>query len=217
MSHDEKETYATVAAVAGLAAEVDALRRRIEPVHKVPGQLAKLAGQVATLAEELANLRKNPDTPAVPSWLQAPKDAEHVRGVLDELVAWMDAIFLRYADAAAALPDCWAWHPDVIEELLWLMEAWLVAYQGEAASAALVGDWHDRYRPGVVRRIKASAGNCSLENHTPPRAATTVPLADSVDPIVAWWAGDREAPAPEPTDEQFAAATPRRRLGGVRR
>src|SRR5690606_9279575 len=117
-------------AVAGLAAEVEAIRRRVEPLHKVPGQLAKLAGQVAKLAEEVAHLRKSAGTAAVPSWLQLPKDADHVRGVLDELVAWMDEVFLRYADAAAALPDCWAWHPDVIEELLWLMEAWLVAYQG---------------------------------------------------------------------------------------
>ena len=88
-----------------------------------------------------------------------------VEQVLGELCAWLHAIFLRYPDGAVALPVCWLYHPDVIEELLWLMHAWCAAYQGKGASVQLAGDWHDRQRPGVVRRIKSGAGSCSIERH----------------------------------------------------
>lgn len=126
-------------------------------------------------------------------------------------------VFLRYPDGAEVLPDCWAWHPDVIEELLWLMQAWSAAYFDQGGGVLRVADWHDRYRPGVVKRLKATAASCSLENHTPPQPAPTVPLAAATEPIAAWWANDRTDPAPEPTDEQFAAVRPRRGRGGGRR
>ena len=125
--------------------------------------------------------------------------------VLDELVGWLAAVYLRYPDGADHLPECWTWHPDVVEELLWLMHAWAAAYQGPQASVALVGDWHDRHRPGVVRRIRQSAGSCSYEKHqtrsgwdTLSSAAPTVPGLEHVGSIAAWWATRRDDPAPEP-------------------
>ncbi len=217
MSNDETPTYATAEAVAGLAAEVESLRRRMEPLQKLPGQVSDLAGQVSRVAEDVVRSTAKPTPASVPSWLTLPADPDLAREVLQDLIAWMNAVFLRYSDAAAALPECWAWHPDLIEELLWLREAWSTAYEGESASVALAGDWHDRYRPGVVRRIRTTVGNCSLENHTPSTGPTSAPLAGAVEPIAHWWATDREASAPEPTEEQFAAVSPRRRPGGVRR
>jgi len=57
----------------------------------------------------------------------------------------MGAMYLRYPDAAATLPDCWLWHPDLVEELLWLSHAWTAAYQGPDASVALAGDWQTAF------------------------------------------------------------------------
>ncbi len=45
---------------------------------------------------------------------------------------WVSGVYLRYSDAVNAFPDCWMWHPDVVEELLWLHRAWLSAYDPEA-------------------------------------------------------------------------------------
>ena len=56
--------------------------------------------------------------------------------MLTDLTRWLDDIYLRYADAARTLPECWLWHPEVVEELIWLMHAWLAAYQGDDAVAA---------------------------------------------------------------------------------
>lgn len=217
---DKEQNYASAAAVAGLAREVEALRKAVEPVTALSRQIDDLARVVQELAARHA--AAGPSAEGAPSWLALPADPATVREVLEELTGWMRAVFLRYADAVQHLPECWLWHPDIVEELLWLMHAWLAAYRDENALVAKAGDWHDRYRPGVVRRIKALAGNCSLENHQPRGTRHTsgpvVPLAEAMAPIVEWWATRRDQTPPEPDDEHLtAAATLQRRAGGGRR
>ncbi|SNR29179.1 hypothetical protein SAMN06265360_101317 [Haloechinothrix alba] len=214
---ESEPAYATVEAIAGLASEVDGLRRRIETLDHIRRRVDELATLVDQLAAHVNTTGGAAEPEPVPSWLMLPADRSEAGRVLGELVAWLHAVLLRYSDAAAALPECWMWHPDVVEELLWLMHTWLAAYQGERASIALAADWHDRYRPGVIRRIKTVAGACSLENHSPPAERTPVPLSDAAERIAAWWAGHRDEPAPEPTEEQFAATRSLRRGGGGRR
>jgi hypothetical protein len=124
----------------------------------------------------------------------------------------MGAVYLRFADAARTLPACWLWHPEIIEELLWLRAAWIAAHD-PSASIAQVADWHDRYRPGVVRRIRDYAGVCSLENHQPGRPrhipALRVPVASAASAIAAWWTTDRDDTPPAPTSEQLSEAAGR--------
>jgi hypothetical protein len=94
------------------------------------------------------------------------------------------------------------------------------AYPAEAASTARAGDWHDRQRPGVVRRIRATAGTCSLEAHQPGgerhRGAEPVPLADAIHLIGEWWATGRQACAPAPDAGHITAAADLRRGRGRR-
>ena len=120
--------------------------------------------------------------------------------------AWQTAQEIAKPHGLTVLPECWCWHPDVIEELLWLMHAWCAAYQGKSASVALAGDWHDRQRPGVVARLRKSVGSCSIETHqtrpgwnTPPGGPVTVPGVEHTELIVSWWAGARDSAPPEPT------------------
>ncbi|MFI5614551.1 hypothetical protein [Amycolatopsis sp. NPDC051903] len=211
------------AALAGIAREVEGLRKATETIPSLFKQVEDLARVVQDLA---ANIAARPGGGgAAMSWLVMPDDLPLTREVLDELCGWMREVFLRYPDAVGALPECWLWHPDVVEELLWLMRVWIAAYQDEDASAGRAGDWHDRYRPGVVKRIKNATGTCSLENHqhggSHHRAAPTVPLTDAADQVAAWWATAREDAAPEPTTEQLSAAhaaqAEQRRNGSGRR
>jgi len=197
--------FASAAALAGLAREVDGLRRSVEPLSAVSGRVDDLARLMGQLVDAVAALTARPGAVAAPSWLMLPADEQIAGRVLDELTVWMAAVYLRYSDAAGSLPECWCWHPDVVEELLWLMHAWCAAYHGTQASVALAGDWHDRSRPGVVRRIRAVAGMCSRENHMTrdgwdhtPSGAPEVPAVDAVGPIAAWWGTRRDDPAPEP-------------------
>jgi hypothetical protein len=207
-------------AVAGLAREVEAMRRAMKQVATA-AELARLAQVVTELSETTATNRTSTAEPElVPSWLTFPARASDARAVLTDLTGWLTDVYLRYADAARTLPECWLWHPEIVEELVWLMYAWLAAYREDEASVRSAGDWHDRLRPGVVRRIAEYAKACSLENHLPARAsgAPDVPVADAVEAIAAWWTDRRELPGPAPTDDQMttaAAAGRRARTGGA--
>jgi hypothetical protein len=205
------------ALVAGLARELEQLRLDQHRLQTLPGRVDELAKLVQQLADTLAadNPSARPSQVA-PSWL------DHDPGPVDDgrppvelltmLAGWIAGIYLRYSDAR--LPDCWLWHPDVVEELLWLHAAWLAAYDPDAPITA-VGDWHDRQRPGVTARIKAYAGMCSLEAHQPlqDRAlpAPSAPTADAIPAIAAWWSTRRDQPGPVPSAQQLAAATERMR------
>ena len=213
------------AAVAGLAREVEALRRRLDALDALPHRVAQLADLLARHAETNA-ASSSPATPAPPTWLDLPTDpgrpaesstsARAAEDLLTTLAGWVGGVYLRYPDAAQTLPECWLWHPEVVEELLWLHTAWLTAHRPGAASTA-VGDWHDRQRPGVVRRIRDYASVCSLEQHQPGAdqhtPAPVAPLTDAVPAIAGWWATRRPEPAPAPTAEQLSAA---RRRGAQR-
>ncbi|AEA22314.1 hypothetical protein Psed_0032 [Pseudonocardia dioxanivorans CB1190] len=194
-----------VGPLAGLARLVDGLRRDIDPLTPLPQRVEELAEVLARLSETVASIANRRNAGPAPSWLLAPESAEDTATLLDELSGWMAAIYLRYPDGVATLPDCWLWHPDVIEELVWLMHAWSAAYQGPAASVALAGDWHDRQRPGVVRRIRQAVGSCSRERHRdrpgrPPLHTGRPALAgaEQLREIAAWWAIGRDATPPEP-------------------
>jgi hypothetical protein len=197
--------------LAGLAREVEALHRRVDELARLGNRVDELGSLVARLAHATGPKRDAPSQ-AVLSWLDLdapdhPRDAAEILGMLGR---WVARVYLRYSDAR--LPDCWLWHPELVEELLWLHAAWLAAYDPDASVAA-VGDWHDRQRPGVVARIHKYAGLCSLEAHRPGQErhlpAPAAPTTDAVPAIASWWATHRTEPAPTPTDEQLATATAR--------
>ncbi|MER7861693.1 hypothetical protein ABTX61_21480 [Amycolatopsis japonica] len=243
MSTNEKKEpeFATTAAVAGLAREVEGLRMTMEAVTPLPAQVEALHELVEPLPEQLTKLAKvvkglveqlNDEEPGKKtrplSWLDlADGDdvdgADEAQTVLMELSLWLTRVYLRYH--GAELPECWWWHPDVVEELVCLMRSWLAAYIDRDATVARAADWHDRYRPGVVKRIKAATANCSLENHQDGGSlflpGPRVPSGTALAPIAGWWGTARVDPAPEPDAEVVADARAaeaiRRRSGGGRR
>jgi hypothetical protein len=193
----------------GLARELDLVRRRVdtlaEATEGLPERVEEIAGLVAKLTDALAAVTARRRSEPAPSWLLAPSDPDELRALVEELGSWLTAVFLRYPDGAQVLPECWLWHPDVVEELLWLMHAWCAAYQGAAASVGAAGDWHDRQRPGVVARLRKSVGSCSVERHQTRPGWSDVPCAPAEVPglghtarIVDWWAVGRDQPPPEP-------------------
>ncbi|MGH3460721.1 MAG: hypothetical protein ACRDP9_04520 [Kribbellaceae bacterium] len=204
-------------AVVGLAREVETIRRTLDEAA-TSSELDRLAQVVSDLADAISP--KHADaSPTAPSWLAIARDEHATTPVLAHLTGWLGSVYLRYADAARTLPECWLWHPDVVEELVWLMHAWLAAYDEAEGSVRAAGDWHDRHRPGVVRRIGDYARACSLENHLPDRAAKApiVPVIDAAEAIALWWAQARDERAPAPTDDQMvaaAAAVRQARTGG---
>jgi hypothetical protein len=200
--------FARADALAGLAREVDGLRRSLGLLDTVPTRVEDLAATVAQLADALSAVPPRPGPTPAPSWLTISEEPQTARVLLEGLCDWLHRVFLRYPDGAAVLPECWLLHPDAVEELLWLQHAWLAAYQAKGASVQLAGDWHDRQRPGVVRRLKTSVGSCSKERHQTrsgwgegPQGAMPVPGTEAVSTIADWWAARRDDPAPEPAHD----------------
>ncbi len=192
-----------LAAVIRDAARID---RRVAGIDT---HLRQVAADVAALARTVTTPPPGDAEPGAPNAVRAWLFAEDPAGAHEDLAAlveWLDRVYLCYP--GAALPSCWAWHPAVIEELAWLRGAHTAAYTGQEASWTRAGDWHDRMRPGVVRRIHEAVGGCELAQHAqggeqadPP---ARVALPGSVAQIAGTWA--TAARSPEPSAEQLREA-----------
>lgn len=207
---------ASAATVAGLAREVDALRRAVRKAAELHTRVDQLGATLAQALDDLAGTGRRADPVRPVSWIAESTDPQLATTALRELAEWVGQVYLRYPIAARELPDCWLWHPDMVEELAWLHQAWRSAYGAETGSIAAAGDWHDRYRPGVVARIRAASRSCSLENHTPDThrvGRTTAPSAGSVEPIARWWTTARHQPPPLPSAADLDAADRRLKEG----
>ena len=175
-----------------LGREVERTARRLDRVERL----------LRVLSEEITGLRERidtalPDQPGMRAWLEA-EDLARARDDLADLIGWLARIYVRYPDGG--LVSCWAWHPAVVEELWWLRCAHHDAYHGPHASAAKAGDWHDRQRPGVTKRIRTWLRDCDLARHQHDLSARAVPLAGSADRIAAAWTQLRTTPLPTPEE-----------------
>lgn len=181
------------------------VERTTRRVTELDGMLRRLAADVLAIAKAQTADRPsggNDDQngPGVRSWLLAD-DPDQARGDVADLVEWLWRVYLRYADAS--LPSCWLWHPDVVEELWWLRQAHGEAFHPEIGSWRAVGDWHDRQRPNVVRRLRPLVNKCELSLHLPGQEAggpaADVPLAAHADAVASIWttAPGRQVPRPD--------------------
>lgn len=181
------------------------LERTVRKVDQLDNGLRTLADTVASLGSGAA---AKTDA-GLPSWLLTDDPDAAAEAALD-LTVWLQEVYLHYPDSA--LSACWLWHPAVVEELWWLRCAHADAYGAESGSWLRVGDWHDRQRPGVVRRVRAVLAKCDLSRHAPRRgqpAEVAVmrlppPLASAAVAIAVAWTTDRDLP--EPTTDQLSDA-----------
>ncbi len=201
--------------VRALSAALERATRRIAALEAHGRQqdtlLRQLAADVQLLAATTAapgddGPEAEPNGPAaVRSWLAAA-DPEQAQLDLRALVQWAGAVYARWPDGT--LPSCWLWHPAVVEELWWLSQAHVAAFEGRGACWRDVADWHDRHRPGVVRRIRPVLQTCELGRHgidgdrrdLRPR----VPLTAATDAIATAWTTQRDTP--DPTAQELADA-----------
>lgn len=187
--------------------KVDALDTHVRQLAADVARLASLAASgVGPTTGTGAGEPADGEAGAGRCWLLGD-DREQAADDLADLIQWLDQVFLRYPDAA--LGSCWLWHPHVIEELWWCRCAHADAYHPETGSWLRVGDWHDRQRPGVARRVGAVLAKCDLTLHAPgqphARPPSVAPLAASATQIAHYWVVGQGA-RPEPSPAQYAEA-----------
>ena len=89
------------------------------------------------------------------------------------LARWVGEVLVpRYELTRDDLPDCWALHPPVVAELSWLRTAYVQAYLTKSPPQ-LSADWHTRWRPAVLIRIREliKPDECPPGKHAPKRGA----------------------------------------------
>lgn len=196
-----------------LGRQVERTTRRVAALDDLVRELGE---KVSALARHLGAESPGPGEPpatgpqwedgGLRGWLLAD-DPDQAAADLADLIGWLDRVYLAYP--GVTLPTCWLWHPAVVEELWWLRCAHADAY-GPTGNWLRVGDWHDRQRPNVVRRIRAAVLACELSLHTAGAEAATpaarTPLTGAAATIAAWSAAGRPDPAPEPTEAQLEIA-----------
>lgn len=199
--------------IPALAREQDRIRRRVE---EMGGELGEVRGQVGDLVSDVGRVRQALDArrqnaAPPPSWL-GEEDPAAAGALLRDLIPWLDAVYLRYP--GASLATCWAWHPWVVEELAWLAAAHRAAYDPDSGTIAAAAEWHERWRPGVVKRLSDALGFCDLSSHVSGGSqavpALTAPLQHAHDPIAFAWTTDRSTPEPTDHDLHEAEAYERR-------
>lgn len=151
--------------------ELERVNRRVTDLDDL---LATLARDVTAINETLEDAKGQ----ATVSWLMLADPVAAV-AVLGDLAVWCEEVYLRYDDAA--LPACWLWHAGLVEELLTLRQGHADAFHSKSRSAAKALDWHERYRPGVVKRLLETVRDCDLSKHEPPALPRPTPLKLTIE------------------------------------
>lgn len=158
--------------VAALAVQVNALRRDVESLAAKVGTFARMQREHATALNDISDLRHQVEqilailtdqddaAPATWFWLRM-SEQEHTEK-LSELTDWVETMLrAQYPDYLAdQIRPCWPNHPEARWELAWLYHLWSAAYLAERPAPKDAADWHDRWSPGVIRRLTAVMNRC---------------------------------------------------------
>jgi hypothetical protein len=162
----------TSPSVAALAVHVNGLHRDIETLTGKVDALTSTQRQHAALLNGLAELRsqidqiltilasQDDDAPAAWFWLTMPDQERDEK--LSELADWVETVLrTQYPDYLAdQVRPCWPNHPEARWQLAWLYQQWSQAYLAEQPALKDAADWHDRWSPGVIRRLSVIMRRC---------------------------------------------------------
>ena len=126
------------------------LRRAVEALE---GETTDGLADLVMRVEELEDASAQPAAGTVSSWCWRYAGASATESLWKELGDWVDWIRHRYP-LARRIPDCWAEHPELVEELTALWLAWQAAYVERDAPLTAAAEWHDRWLPGVLHRLE---------------------------------------------------------------
>jgi outer membrane murein-binding lipoprotein Lpp len=200
--------------VSGLGEQVDALTAHIESLGQVASaeSVTELAAAVVSLQEAIEALYAEEENTRR-SWFElAPEDAAKALTILDP---WVRTILTRHGKPVLELlRPCWWQHPLVVEELLVLAALWRKTYRGRRADWDAAVDWHHKWLPGFLDRVRdrREFGDCESEHavRPPTISVSWEPLTPSTATGHARdWAATR-ADWPPPRSAPRAVPNPRR-------
>jgi hypothetical protein len=174
--------------LAEVSEQVGGLAARLGAAEAAVGEQASLLAEVTDLAREVSRLSSHlagEDSPAggraasahprQPVW--AAMNHDEYGDALRDLARWVSgALFRRYPATAVAVLPCWPGHPAVVEELDWLYWDWTAWALEPDARSRDAADWHDRWLPGVLARIRPELALCRQRGrHVEPATHRQLP------------------------------------------
>jgi len=169
--------------VAALAIEVSALRHDVESLATRAGEIARTQQEHTAVFDGIPELRRQveriltlltDDDQASPTgcfWLTLDGQAREDK--LGELTDWVEAVLrVQYPGyVAEQIRPCWPNHPEALWELTWLYQLWCRTYLTKRPAPKDAADWHDRWAPGVLRRLAQVMNRCESTCQSRPLAA----------------------------------------------
>lgn len=166
------------------------------PSGDLPERVEVLERHVDALVQVCDALTAQRDPSRVRSWL-LEDDEEAARLTLEDLAGWLSSVWVKYPDGQ--LPECWLYHPAIIEELIAQMGSHRACFRKGGTPQAFA-NWHDR-RPGAAERIRRYATSCTLDLHQPgeqfdPAVVPTVPRLQDISVVAGQWTSTGTPPYP---------------------
>lgn len=114
--------------------------------------------RIERLTEDMVKALTVRKGPAVIAWHEL--DPQQYAVHLADLAAWVEAFLAAYPSAAAAVRPCWKDHKDAVTELglIWCEFTRIYAAERPSLDEALV--FHDRWLPGVLKRVQQITAKC---------------------------------------------------------
>ncbi len=175
---DQPEGRAEPASVAALAIQVVQLRREIEELRHQLDDLTGTQRQHARTVADLGELRQqirqiltildteNEASPARWFWLTMSDEEREAK--FAELYDWVETVLRQQYPGYVSddIKPCWPNHPEARWELTWLYQLWALTYLTSRPTPKDAGDWHDRWVPGVIRRVAEVMVGCRTSCRT---------------------------------------------------
>lgn len=121
------------------------------------GDIVALRAITTDLSTALA--AKQARSPALPCW--AEMDEHSAQRAWEQLVDWLCGVLIvRYPASAKSLRPCWFLHPELVENLTWLHNAWTLAYRDPDSPVSLAADWHLYWLPHVMGIAASATRQC---------------------------------------------------------
>jgi len=142
--------------VARLVTQVTAHRGRLTTLEQ---RADAVDARIERLTEDMVQaltIRKGPE---IVAWHEL--DPRQYAAHLADLAAWMDTFLAAYPSAAASVRPCWKDHKDAVTELglIWCEFTRIYTSERPSLDEALV--FHDRWLPGVLKRVHQITANCA--------------------------------------------------------
>jgi hypothetical protein len=141
----------------GLAADMRA------KIGRLTADLDVLAAQVEQLAQDLADAVETGQLRVqAPTWVGLSDDDRAAQ--LAQLRTWVDGILIpSYTPPEGTLRPCWPRHMSAVWELSTLAAEWKRIYKARSRDLQGALDFHDRWLPGALRRVREALRSCTDE------------------------------------------------------